>query len=127
MEGPIAPPPGNPMQMAMLTNLTKTMTTMLLLVLQMHLLISPQINLLPSSHPTNLHHNSPLHSSLFQMWPQPHLHQPSTSSQIIHQQMVNWSHFKPEFKCKPEEDAEAHLLCTNDWMQTHNFGEKCAW
>ena len=37
--------------------------------------------------------------------------------------MVNWSHFKPEFMGKPEEDAEAHLLCTNDWMQTHNFEE----
>ena len=35
--------------------------------------------------------------------------------------MVNWSNFKPEFAGKPEEDAEAHLLCTNDWMQTHNF------
>ena len=37
--------------------------------------------------------------------------------------MVNWSHFKPEFAGKPEEDAEAHLQCTNDWMQTHNFEE----
>ena len=37
--------------------------------------------------------------------------------------MVNWSHFKPEFTDKPEEDAETHLLCTNDWMQTHNFEE----
>ena len=31
--------------------------------------------------------------------------------QVIH---MNWSHFKPEFPGKPEEDAEAHLLCTND-------------
>ena len=23
---------------------------------------------------------------------------------------INWSHFKPEFSAKPEEDAEAHLL-----------------
>ena len=38
--------------------------------------------------------------------------------------MVNWSHFKPEFAGKPEEDAEAHLLCTNDWMRTHNFNEE---
>ena len=37
--------------------------------------------------------------------------------------MVNWSYFRPEFAGKPEEDAEAHLLCTNDWMQTHNFKE----
>ena len=37
--------------------------------------------------------------------------------------MVNWSNFKPEFAGKSEEDAEVHLLCTNDWMQTHNFEE----
>ena len=24
---------------------------------------------------------------------------------------------------KPEEEAEAHLLCTNDWILTHNFEE----
>ena len=35
--------------------------------------------------------------------------------------MLNWSHFKPEFADRPEEDVEAHLLCTNDWMVTHNF------
>ena len=35
--------------------------------------------------------------------------------------MLNWSHFKPEFAGRPEEDAEAHLLCTNDWNITHNF------
>ena len=34
---------------------------------------------------------------------------------------LNWSHFKPEFAGKPEEDAEAHLLRTNNWMDTHNF------
>ena len=27
---------------------------------------------------------------------------------------INWSNFKPEFLGKPEEDAEAHLLCSND-------------
>ena len=35
--------------------------------------------------------------------------------------VLNWSHFKPEFSGKPEEDAEAHLLRTSDWMETHNF------
>ena len=54
-------------------------------------------------------------------WPQPLLDQPPP--QIIHQQMVNWSNFKPKFAGKPEEDAEAHLLHTNDWMWTHNFEE----
>ena len=29
----------------------------------------------------------------------------------------------PEFSGKPDEDAEAHLLCTNDWMTTHHFVE----
>ena len=34
---------------------------------------------------------------------------------------LNWSHFKPEFSGKPDEDAEAHVLCTNIWMDRHNF------
>ena len=34
-----------------------------------------------------------------------------------------WSHFRPEFSGKPKEDAEAHLLRTEDWMTTHNFPE----
>ena len=37
--------------------------------------------------------------------------------------MLNWSHFKPEFSGKPKDDAEAHLLRTNDWMETRNFPE----
>ena len=36
---------------------------------------------------------------------------------------LNWSHFKPEFSGKPEEDAEAHLFRTNDWMNMHHFLE----
>ena len=32
--------------------------------------------------------------------------------------LLNWSHFKPEYSGKPDEDAEAHLLRTNDWMDT---------
>ena len=36
---------------------------------------------------------------------------------------LNWSYFRPEFAGKPEEDAEAHLLRTNDWMETHDFPE----
>ena len=34
---------------------------------------------------------------------------------------LNWSNFKPEFSGKPDEDAEAHLLHLNDWMNTHHF------
>ena len=37
------------------------------------------------------------------------------------QKHMNWSHFKPEYSGKPEEDVEAHLLRTNDWMSTHGF------
>ena len=36
---------------------------------------------------------------------------------------LNWSHLKHEFTGKPHEDAEAHLLRTNDWMHTHVFPE----
>ena len=40
---------------------------------------------------------------------------------MANQQQLNWSHFKPEFAGKADEDAEAHLLRTNDWMEAHNF------
>ena len=40
--------------------------------------------------------------------------------QVIH---LNWSYFKPEFSRKPDEDAEAHLLYTNDGMNAHHFVE----
>ena len=36
---------------------------------------------------------------------------------------LNWSPFKPEFTGKQDEDVEAHLLRTNDWMDTHVFPE----
>ena len=36
---------------------------------------------------------------------------------------LNWSNFKSEFSGKPEEDAESHLLCSNDWMEAHCFDE----
>ena len=35
----------------------------------------------------------------------------------------NWSHFKPEFSGKLEDDKEAHLLRTNIWMNPHQFQE----
>ena len=37
---------------------------------------------------------------------------------------LSWSYFKPEFSGKPEEDVIAHLLRTNDWMETHNLPEE---
>ena len=36
---------------------------------------------------------------------------------------LNWSNFKPEFSGKLEEDVEAHLLHSNDWMDTYHFNE----
>ena len=36
---------------------------------------------------------------------------------------LNWSNFKPEFSGKLEEDAEPHLLHSNDWMDAHCFNE----
>ena len=36
---------------------------------------------------------------------------------------LNWSHFKPEFAGKLDDDVRAHLLRTNDWMDTHAFPE----
>ena len=41
--------------------------------------------------------------------------------QVQHMSQLNWSHFKPEFSGKPEEDAEANLLTANNWMDTHQF------
>ena len=52
------------------------------------------------------------------------VHQPQQQHQPKQFQLqLNWSYFKPEFSGKPEEDVEAHLLHTNDWMNTHNFPE----
>ena len=50
--------------------------------------------------------------------------QQPTPQQVIQQQLhMNWSHFKPKFSGKPDEDVEVHLLRTNDWMTTHDFPE----
>ena len=49
------------------------------------------------------------------------LQQPAQPAQKV--VYLNWSHFKPEFSGKPDEDAETHLLCTNDWMNAHHFIE----
>ena len=44
------------------------------------------------------------------------------TQQVVH---LNWPHIKPEFSGKPEEDPEAHLLHTNDWMNACHFVEGC--
>ena len=48
---------------------------------------------------------------------------PQAPQQLAVPQMVHlhWSNFKPEFPGKPDEDAGAHLLCTNDCMNVHHF------
>ena len=48
---------------------------------------------------------------------------PTQPIQPAHVSQLNWSHFKPKFVGMPDEDAEAHLLRTNDWMDTHAFQE----
>ena len=52
-----------------------------------------------------------------QLQPQPQP-QDQQQQQVVH---LNWSNFKPEFSGKPDEDAEAHLLHSNDWMNSHHF------
>ena len=49
--------------------------------------------------------------------------QPPPAAVVQQPMHMNWSHFKPEFSGKPDEDVEAHLLRTNDWMNTHDFLE----
>ena len=49
----------------------------------------------------------------------PHPNQPTPQNPAalqahIGQQLQHWSHFRHEFAGKPEEDADAHLHCTND-------------
>ena len=51
-----------------------------------------------------------------------HPNQPEPTQPIQHMPQLNRSHLKPEFSGKPE-DAEAHLLRTNDWMDTDAFPE----
>ena len=43
---------------------------------------------------------------------------------VLPRPQLNWSHFKPKYAGKPDEDAEAHLLRMNDWMDTHEFPDQ---
>ena len=49
---------------------------------------------------------------------QQQIQDPARQQQYLHK---NWSNFMPEFSGKPDEDAEVHLLCSNDWMNVHHF------
>ena len=45
---------------------------------------------------------------------------PQAPQQMVH---LKGSNFKPEYSGKPDENAEAHLLHTNDWMNAHHSVE----
>ena len=49
---------------------------------------------------------------------QQQIQDPAGQQQHLH---INWSNFKPEVSGKPDEDAEVHLLHSNDWMNAHHF------
>ena len=38
-----------------------------------------------------------------------------------HMPLLNWSHLKPKYSRKTNKDREAHLLSTNNWIDTHRF------
>ena len=46
------------------------------------------------------------------------IHKTNHNKEHLH---INWSNFTPEFSEKPDEDAEVHLLHSNDWMNAHHF------
>ena len=54
-----------------------------------------------------------------QVQEQPH-QQDAAGQRHLH---INWSNFKPEYSGKQEEDAEAHLLYSNDWMNAQYVDE----
>ena len=59
-------------------------------------------------------------------WPAPPVHTVvplALPIQQVHMPQLSWLHFKSEFAGKPDEDLEAHLLRTNDWIDTHAFPE----
>ena len=53
---------------------------------------------------------------------QPIVH-PAQPNQPAPKPQLNWSHFKPEFTGKPDEEVKAHFLRTNDWMDIYAFPE----
>ena len=47
----------------------------------------------------------------------------STATNHTTHEALNWSYFKPKFSGKPDEDTEAHLLRTNNWMDSYRSQE----
>ena len=72
----------------------------------------PQPQDIPAINPPP-HLPSPAYPAAVQALQQP-------GQQVVH---LNWSHFKPEFSGKTNEDAKEYLLHTNDWMNAHHFIE----
>ena len=70
-----------------------------------------QLLLLLQFHKLHKHLNHPLNPYMPPL-PQAQPIQPS------HVPQINWSHLKPEFVGKPDEDTEVYLLRKNDWMNT---------
>ena len=46
---------------------------------------------------------------------------------VPHMPPLNWSHFKPKYSGKPDEDPVAHLLWINDCMNTHMDSQTKLW
>ena len=78
----------------------------------------------PPPHPFQLQHkqdNRPNNNSSSKIiLPLQHM-PPLFNNQDSKWYTLNWSYFKAEFSGKSDEDAEAHLLCTNNWMNTHHL------
>ena len=74
---------------------------------------SPKSNPTPNENPQNL--APPLN---------PVMPNATVASAAPQGPQLNWSHFKPEYAGKPDEDAEAHLLRTNNWMDTQEFPDQ---
>ena len=84
--------------------------------------IFPAQQATPANIPDPLQMQVPVHIPDLTQPQNPPAQPPSPPVNVINQMLqLNWSYFKPEFSGKPEEDAEAHLMRTNDWMETHNF------
>ena len=79
--------------------------------------LAPQDPLVPQDHPP------PQNPQILPVPQAPHVPQaPQVPQQpVLHMSPLNWSHFKPKFSGKPDEDAKANLLGTNYWMDTHKF------
>ena len=84
-------------------------------------------NLNPNQDPNHVQNQNPSPSENPQN-PQPPLNPFMPNAPVVpvvpQRPQLNWSHFKPEYASRPDEDVEAHLLRTNYWMDTHEFPDQ---